>query len=287
MDKIKKIKKIKSPSRFVYDLIVEGEKNYVGGFGNLAVFDCDGDQDSFMLLMDGLLNFSREYLPSSRGGRMDAPLVFTIALIPNEIDDEAYDIETCSEYPLELYEKSQKMAPAESVSIEIVKKRLGKTNQYSGFHYTHSVSTFDDGPSRSKYVTLQTMEEKIKTQAKLQEKIKAVDLQDSLELVMMSHFLPDIIGNTRAFSRQNFRCTKCQAKYRRVPLIGKCRKCGGNVILTIAQGSVKKYLQLAKDMIQQYHLSHYLKQRIDLVEEEIDSVFKPEKSTQKSLFEFA
>jgi DNA polymerase II large subunit len=50
---------------------------------------------------------------------------------------------------------------------------------------------------------------------------------------------------------------------------------------------VKKYLQLAKDMIQQYKLSHYLKQRIDLVEEEIDSVFKPEKSTQKSLFEFA
>jgi DNA polymerase II large subunit len=247
----------------------------------------DGDQDSVMLLMDGLLNFSQQYLPSSRGGRMDAPLVFTIALIPNEIDDEAYDIETCAEYPLELYEKSQKNVPAESINIEIVKKRLGKPSQYSGFKYTHPVTTFDDGPSRSKYVTLQTMEEKIKTQAKLQEKIKAVDLQDSLELVMMSHFLPDIIGNTRAFSRQNFRCTKCQAKYRRVPLIGKCRKCGGNVILTIAQGSVKKYLHLAKDMIQQYHLSHYLKQRIDLVEEEIDSVFKPEKTTQKSLFEFA
>ena len=31
----------------------------------------DGDQDSLMLLMDGLLNFSHSYLPASRGGRMD------------------------------------------------------------------------------------------------------------------------------------------------------------------------------------------------------------------------
>ncbi|MBU0635857.1 DNA polymerase II large subunit [Candidatus Micrarchaeota archaeon] len=247
----------------------------------------DGDQDSVMLLMDGLLNFSHSYLPSSRGGRMDAPLVFTIALTPNEIDDEVYEMETCKEYPLELYEKSQQIVPPESVDIEIVKKRLGKENQYSGFQFTHSTNTFDEGPARSKYVTLQTMEEKIRTQAKLQQKITAVDFKDSMEIVMMSHFLPDIIGNTRSFSRQNFRCTKCQAKYRRVPLLGKCRKCKGNVILTIAQGSVKKYLKLAKDMVQQYQLSHYLKQRLDLVEEEIDSVFKPEKTTQKSLFEFA
>ena len=37
--------------------------------------NCDGDEDSILMLMDGLLNFSKHILPSGRGGRMDAPLV--------------------------------------------------------------------------------------------------------------------------------------------------------------------------------------------------------------------
>ncbi len=246
----------------------------------------DGDQDSMLLLMDALLNFSHSYLPGSRGGRMDAPLVFTIALNPTEIDDEAYEMEICDSYPLELYERSQQTISPEIDSIKRVQHVLGKKEQYSGLMYTHETSCFDAGPKKSRYLQCQTMEEKIKTQARLQTIIDAVDTKDSLELVLLSHFLPDIIGNVRAFSRQNFRCTKCNTKYRRIPLIGKCVKCGGNVILTIAQGSVRKYLEIAKEMIRKYELSDYLSQRIDLVEQEINSVFKPEKQQQKNLFEY-
>ena len=43
--------------------------------------NCDGDEDSIMMLMDGLLNFSKSILPANRGGRMDAPLVLTLSLI--------------------------------------------------------------------------------------------------------------------------------------------------------------------------------------------------------------
>ena len=39
--------------------------------------NCDSDEDSIMLLLDALLNFSKVYLPSTRGGRMDAPLVLS------------------------------------------------------------------------------------------------------------------------------------------------------------------------------------------------------------------
>ena len=131
------------------------------------------------------------------------------------------------------------------------------------------------------------MEEKLHVQAKLQSRLVPLQFQDSLERVVVSHLFPDIIGNTRAFSRQTFRCTKCNAKYRRIPLRGNCLKCEGNVILTIAQGSVRKYLEIAKNIIHTYNLSEYLKQRIRLAETEIDAVFPPEKQTQKSLFEFA
>ena len=72
-----------------------------------------------------------------------------------------------------------------------------------------------------------------------------------------------------------------------MPLSGKC-ECGkeNSIILTIAQGSVKKYLQIAKKMAKEYDLGPYLQQRIGLIEAEIDSVFKPDKIEQKSLFEF-
>ena len=241
-----------------------------------------------MLLMDALLNFSHSYLPGSRGGRMDAPLVFTIVMNPREIDDEAHEIETCTRYPLELYLESMKFGNPNLDSIPIVKKKLGMESQYTGLGFTHDTKTFDEGPTTSNYVRLGTMEEKIRSQAKIQGKIAAVDKKDALERVMVSHFLPDIIGNARSFSRQNFRCTSCNTKYRRIPLTGKCTSCAkGNIILTIAEGSVIKYLKIAKDIAREYGLSPYLLQRINLVEEEISSVFKNDKVQQKSLAEFA
>ncbi|MFH1664440.1 MAG: DNA polymerase II large subunit [archaeon] len=286
LDPITKIERIESKEKWVYDLMVEGEKNYIAGFGNLAVYDCDGDQDSIMLLMDALLNFSEHYLPSSRGGRMDAPLVFTTVLNPSEIDNEVYEMETVSSYPIEFYYKTLDYAEPNLKEVAIVKKRLGEENQYTELMFTHNTETFDEGPKQSMYVQLKTMEEKIRKQAKLQHKISAVEEKDALERVLVSHFLPDIIGNTRAFSKQNFRCTACGAKYRRVPLVGKCTKCGNNLILTIAEGSVRKYLEIAKAIISEYGLGDYLKQRIDLAEREISSVFSNDKVKQKSLHEY-
>ncbi len=249
--------------------------------------NCDGDQDSLMLLMDNLLNFSHSYLPGSRGGRMDASLVFTVALKPTEIDNECYDMEICSEYPLELYENAEKIAPSDSGSLKRIEHILGKPGQYSGFGFSHSTTQFDAGPVYSKYVVLNTMEEKLRAQARLQERIEAVDSKDALERVMVTHLMPDIIGNTRAFSRQHFRCTKCNARIRRIPLDGKCPKCKQEkIILTVNEGGVRKYLGIAKKLAEEFELSDYLKQRLELASQEIDSVFQNEQPEQKKLAEF-
>jgi len=262
------------------------------GFGH-PYFVCakrrnvDGDQDSIMLMMDALLNFSQKYLSHRSGGKMDAPLVATIIINPNEVDDEVHKMETCWEYPLDLYEKAQNVCEPDIKGIELVKDILGKERQYSKIGYTHETTLFDEGPKMSRYVQLKTMEEKIQKQNNLQKKIMAVDSKDALERVMTSHFLPDIIGNARAFSRQTFRCTACNEIYRRIPLSGNCYKCGkSNLILTIHEGSVRKYLKIAQNMARQENLSPYLIQRLDMVEKEIDSVFKNDKEEQKGLFDF-
>jgi DNA polymerase II large subunit len=247
----------------------------------------DGDQDSVMMLMDTLLNFSQKFLANRNGGKMDAAIVFTTFVNPAEIDDEVYQMETCFDYPLEFYEIAMKISDPFLDIIDIVKDRLDKENQYTDVGFTHHTNIFDEGPKTSRYIQLKTMEEKIQRQNALQKKIAAVDAKDCLERVMGSHFLPDIIGNARAFSRQTFRCTHCNEKYRRIPLSGKCYKCGrDSVILTIHQGSVRKYLKIAQNMARQEHLSDYLIQRLDMIEKEIDSVFHNDKVQQKGLFDF-
>jgi len=113
-----------------------------------------------------------------------------------------------------------------------------------------------------------------------------VDTKDVARKVIESHFLPDLAGNLKAFSKQTVRCVGCNAKYRRVPLSGVCRKCGGKLILTVHKGSVEKYLNITKEMIDKYGLEDYLRQRVDILERSIDSVFEEEPQSQVSLVDF-
>ena len=247
----------------------------------------DGDQDSVLMLMDGLLNFSKKYLANRNGGKMDAAIVFTTLVNPTEVDDEAYEMDRDFAYPLAFYETAMKITDPFLDIVDIVKNHLDTDTQYTGVGFTHHTEIFDEGPKTSQYIQLKSMEDKIQKQNALQKKIWAVDAKDGLERVMGSHFLPDIIGNARAFSRQTFRCTNCNEKYRRIPLSGKCYKCGrDSVILTIHQGSVRKYLKIAQNMARQEHLSDYLIQRLVMIEKEIDSIFKNDKVQQKGLFDF-
>ena len=246
--------------------------------------NCDSDEDSVMLLLDALLNFSKSYLPSSRGGSMDAPLVLSTRIDPEEIDDESHNIDTMDMIPLEVYERSfDHPRPSEVLDvIDNVEKRLGKPEQYTGLMFSHNTSRIDEGPKVCLYKLLPTMKEKVESQITLAEKIRAVDQRSVVEGVLMSHFLPDMMGNIRAFSRQKVRCTKCNRKYRRIPLSGECR-CGGNLVLTVSKGSVIKYLEISKDLASRYPIDPYLMQRIEILEYGVNSLFESDRSKQSSL----
>ncbi|VVB67075.1 DNA polymerase II large subunit [Candidatus Norongarragalina meridionalis] len=247
----------------------------------------DGDELCVMLLLDGLLNFSRHFLPSSRGGKMDAPLVLMTELDPAEVDDEVHAMDTCSEYPLSFYEASLRFASPSEAKLETVADRLGKQSQYEGIGFTHRGTL--RAPVESHYVgkDMEDMRKKVQAELDLMLRIRAVDAQNAIERVILSHFLPDIYGNLRAFSKQKFRCVDCNARYRRVPLRGTCVKCGGKIILTISRGSVEKYLEISKQTAEKYDLPNYLRQRLMLLEKEIGSIFEDDKAKQFSLADYA
>ena len=245
--------------------------------------NCDGDEDSVMLLLDGLINFSREYLPSTRGGMMDAPLVLTTLLNPDEVDKEAMNVDTLSRYPLEFYNAAEKnVLPSTIEDIMMpLKKHITKTGTLMKLGYTHDTSNINAGVLISSYKTIGSMEEKIERQLSLAKRIAAVDADDVATRVLNSHFLPDIYGNFRKFFSQEFRCIECNTKFRRIPLSGRCTKCGSDRIkLTIYPRSIVKYLKETIYVSENFKLPEYLQKRIELLIDTINSTF-PEQSSDE------
>ncbi|MGC8648667.1 MAG: DNA polymerase II large subunit [Candidatus Micrarchaeia archaeon] len=237
--------------------------------------NCDGDEDTTMLLLDALLNFSKSYLPTTIGGTMDAPLILTINVHPEEVDDEVHVMEIVENYDLNFYEKTLAGAPPGDANLELVSNRLNKETVYSNLKFTHEagINSIIDAPIKSTYTKLKSMQEKIDAQFKLMDKLNPINKPDTARRLILSHFIPDLMGNLHSFSKQTFRCVSCNAKYRRVPLIGKCTKCGGKIVLTISKGGIEKYLNVAISLTEKYELEDYLKQRILLLKDEIETVF--------------
>ena len=284
VESVSSVKYVESDLDNTYNLTVKDTHSLI--VNDLSQKQCDGDEDCVMLLMDGLLNFSRRFLPDKRGGRMDAPLVMSSRIDPAEIDDEAHNMDIVDSYPREFYEATLEMADPESVEIQTGEDTLGTEDQYRGFNHTHSTTNIHMGPSLSAYKTLGSMMDKMDAQLELARKLRAVDETDVAERVIEYHFLPDLIGNLRAFSSQKTRCLDCDEKYRRMPLSGECRECGGRVNLTVHQGSVNKYMDTAIEVADRFGCREYTKQRLRILERSLESVFENDKNKQSGIADF-
>ncbi|MBN2228960.1 MAG: DNA polymerase II large subunit [Candidatus Thorarchaeota archaeon] len=249
--------------------------------------NCDGDEDAVILVLDALLNFSKSYLPAGRGGLMDAPLVLSVILNPNEVDDESHNLEVCRRYPSEFYKLTEKARHPKEVKnlVDIVATRLNTPAQYEGFGFTHNTTSFDTGPKNTRYKLLETMNEKLEAQLHLATLIEAVDSQDVAQRVLSTHFFRDIRGNLRAYSTQKFRCMGCNRTYRRVPISGKCICGDSRLSLTVRQKNISKYLAVTEKIIHEHGLDQYMKERLKLINESLNSLFISEQTSLTDFFE--
>ena len=252
--------------------------------------DCDGDEDSVSLAMDVLLNFSKDFLPSRIGGIMDAPILLTVAIRPSEIARQAFNLETTDLLPLRFFEETQRRTDSKTLTalVETVQQRLGSVTVLESLGFTHDVGDIDEGNLESAYKKLGSMVDKVTEQLKLAECVKAVNAAEVARRVLSTHFMRDLTGNLKAFAGQRFRCIKCNSKFRRIPLKGSCSRCGGRLSLTVYRGGVEKYLDIAGNLVKRYNLGPYHEQRLLLLREEINSLFKDreEEKRQPSLAQF-
>lgn len=248
--------------------------------------NCDGDIDAVLLLLDGLINFSKKFLPGHRGGQMDAPLILTTKIVPSEIDKEALNVEIVDHYPLEFYELTQGIEdedgdlvpPPAKAAIEagvtIVESVLGTDLQYVGQKFTHDTRDCSEGPANNPYNTLDSMRQKTMAQFALGDCLQSVDNKEQSSRLIQRHLIRDMRGNLRAYGQQKVRCPKCGGKYRRPPISGRCMTiletkqnpfsgeteqiyCDGKIILTVTHGSVAKYDKLMAELVNRYGADDY------------------------------
>ena len=271
--------------------------------------NCDGDEDAIMLLMDGLLNFSRDILPANRGGQMDAPLVLTTRLNPTEVDKEALNVDAAWYYEARFYEATLNQPHPKELShyMDFVERRLGTIAAVRGYGYTHDCAAIDAGPRLSAYKTLETMKDKMNGQLELGQKLRGVNVRNVASSVIRSHFLPDLRGNLNAYGRQKVRCLKCGHSYRRMPIAGQCiqvkaagpgglashgvrrsegDQCGGNLALTVSEGAVRKYIDVTKHVMATYGVDTYTEQNVEWLTGSVESLFNNDKAKQMSLTDF-
>ncbi|MFB6192296.1 MAG: LAGLIDADG family homing endonuclease, partial [Haloarculaceae archaeon] len=217
---------------------------------------------------------------------MDAPLVMSSRIDPAEIDGEAHNMDVVDAYPREFYEATREMANPGDVDVEIAEDSVGTDDEYRGFAHTHDTGDIALGPDLSAYKTIESMDEKMNGQLELARKLRGVDETDVAERIIEYHFLPDLIGNLRAFSRQETRCLDCGEKYRRMPLTGDCRKCGGTVNLTVHEGSVNKYMETATRVAEEFDCRPYTKQRLEILDRSLESIFEDDTNKPTSLSDY-
>jgi DNA polymerase II large subunit len=251
--------------------------------------DCDGDEDALMLALDTILNFSKIFLPSHIGGIMDAPILIIPIVNPVEVQRQAHEVDVAGQYPALFYEKTWENAETRQLieSIDIIEHHLNTAAQFEGYKYTVPVSDVNMGNPESIYKKLGKMTDKLHSQLILAEKIEAVDADVVAKKVLTTHFVRDIAGNLRAFTTQKFRCKACNKKFRRLPLLGKCSVCGGELTLTVYRGGIEKYLPEAQRLVKKYGLSEYYAQRLSMVADEILILFEGKKPRQICLTAFS
>ncbi len=251
----------------------------------------DGDENGVMLLLDGLINFSRQYLPDRRGAKtMDTSLVLTSHLYLDQVDDEVHGMDIVPYYSLEMYRAAKKFKNPKDIKITKVENKISEEemdNKYLGYGFTHNTDNLNNTILCSSYKSVPSMKEKMDLQLGIGKKIRAVDEHQVGSFIIDKHFMKDIKGNLRKFGMQTFRCTGCNTIYRRPPLNGRCTHCKKSSInFTIHEGSIKKYLGPSFDIIKNYNVDPYIIETLELTNLRIEGVFGKEKHLQKSLDSF-
>jgi len=220
---------------------------------------CNGVSDSITLLLDVLVNFSRDFIPAFHGGSLDTPTILN--LVDNWKD-------------LIVYSKSNIF-----LQNRVFYNNLGLISQESGL-LSYDFSLLNLPPS-THHITENLSDFAVENKLRDQKIVNRINLAlDSLRTIraveegvfvdniLVNDFLNKITTSISRFFQQPFRCRICKRTFRRVPLGKKCPYCYKNTLeLTLSKGWVLRYMQIISQLAEQYpELSESTKSWIRYIE---------------------
>jgi DNA polymerase II large subunit len=68
--------------------------------------------------------------------------------------------------------------------------------------------------------------------------------------------------------------------------VDESKICGGKIVLTVTEGSVRKYIKVTRYIIENYGVDLYTQQRVDWLSDSVDSLFNDDTVTVMTLGDF-
>ena len=226
----------------------------------LKTRNCNGDIDSITLILDVFLNFSMEYIPSSRGGSLDVPYIVNLS-------EDWKDISFYAKYksiPLNLmfyHDLHENLKIEEHLTYNLTYLEPFHQKVHTIDNISHY--KFENKFSESKIIT------KIETELRILRRIRGVEEGEFVDSILENDFLEKITTSISRFFLQPVRCRTCNTTFRRVPLSKNCPICKRQTIgLTLSEGWVLRYLQIIEQLRDKYisDVSDYCQSWIELIE---------------------
>jgi DNA polymerase II large subunit len=221
---------------------------------------CNGVNDSITLLLDVLLNFSKDLYPSSHGGELDTPNI--INLMNDWIDLGNISKFNTTSLNLSFYEKKTESSSSTD-KMTFDSHLLGLDTSF--LHVTNNIA-------ENNYFNL-FQEKKVDSRVILTldslRKIRSVVEGVYVNSILINDFLEKITYSMIRFFQQPFRCKFCKQTYRRIPLSEKCPKCNNRTLeQTLSKGWVLRYFQIISHLSEKYNdnLSEYTKSWIKFID---------------------
>ncbi|MHA2175869.1 MAG: hypothetical protein ACXABI_13630 [Candidatus Hodarchaeales archaeon] len=241
---------------------------------------CNGVNDSITLLLDVLLNFSKDLSPSSHGGDLDTPNI--INLVDNWTDLlNISKINTVSLNSHFYQYTNESTSLTDKITFDFPLLGLDTTL----LHVTNNIE-------ENIYLNL-FQEKKIDSRVILTldnlRKIRSVEEGMYVNSILINDFLEKISYSIIRFFQQPFRCKFCKQTYRRIPLSEKCPKCNNKTLeQTLSKGWVLRYFKIITHLSEKYqdNLTDYTKSWIKFIEINKNDLFNigPQPTTLFSEF---
>ncbi len=226
----------------------------------LKTRDCNGDIDSITLLLDTFLNFSKEFIPSSRGGSLDVPYI--VHLSEDWEDTSVYAKYRSIPLNLMFYQNLEDNPCIEELLI------INQSHLSTSFQNIHRIDDISRYEFNNKFTDSKIMA-KIETELRVLRRLRGIDEGIFVDSILENDFLEKITTSIFRFFLQPVRCRTCNTTFRRVPLTKYCPVCHRQTIgLTLSEGWVLRYLQIIEQLKDKYILdvSDYSQSWIDRIE---------------------